>query len=121
MEDKYEIVQALPAATVVGVETTFCVHSIFFNLCPSGHSHGLLFIAASVEHFSAVLFFSKWMVLSIISLASFILYFAIFSALLSAYTSAFLVSTVVLIADFAASKLSKSWQILIIKFKSGQI
>ena len=121
MEENYGTVQALLAEPVVGVETAFCVHSIFVNLCPSGHSHGLLFIAASVEHFSAVLFFSKRMVLSIISLASFTLYFAIFSALLSAYTSAFLVSTVVLIADFAASKLSKSWQILIIKFASLKV
>ena len=118
MEDTFEMFQTLPDALVVGVETAFSVHSIFVNICPSGHSHGLLFIAASVEHFSAVLFFSKRMLLSIISLASFTLYFAIFSALLSAYTSAFLVRTVVLIADFAASKLSKSEQKLTIRFKS---
>ena len=110
MEDTYDTAQPLPDAPDVGVETSFCVHSIFVNLCPSGHSHGLLFIAASVEHFSAVLFFSKCMLLSIISLASFTLYFAIFSALLSAYTSAFLLKTVVLITDFAAPKLSISCQ-----------
>ena len=97
----------LPCVLSVAVETADCVHSIKDNLCPCGQSHGLLFIADSVKHFSAVLFFAKCMLLSIISLASFTLYLAIFSASVSDDFSALIASTVVLMADFAVSKRAK--------------
>ena len=107
---------SLPCVLSVAVETSDCVHSIKDNLCPCGQSHGLLFIADSVKHFSAVLFFAKCILLSIISLASFTLYLAIFSASLSSDFSAFNASTVVLMADFAVSKRAKIQQSFSNKF-----
>ena len=84
--------------------STFSVHSIFFNRCPSGHSQGLFKIAVSVKHFSASLFKSNWMLLSISCFVCLTLYLAIFSASLSSDNSALLDRAVVLIASLAVSK-----------------